>query len=308
MNGLRHALVSFAIIASLLSIIPINAAPVLAKNLQNDEDRTERFVTEANSQCPVRSPLRVAGQASIERFVALRACTNVIEGDRPLMPPVAPPRESQAPPEDPDRARSNQRNQVDAQPTEPKAEPGSSLRIVPKRDEKPSSQLSLALEQLALAAAVPSGEALFSLAPRSYKTGFDSAIAVAARRHAVDPLLLHAIIRQESNYRSKARSRAGAIGLMQITPGTGATLGFASTQLYDPGSNIDAGARLLRRLNARYRGNVDLMLAAYNAGEGAVARYGNRIPPYRETLDYVKKVKANYARLAGENGLAGLVR
>nr|WP_247712070.1 lytic transglycosylase domain-containing protein [Qipengyuania qiaonensis] len=147
---------------------------------------------------------------------------------------------------------------------------------------------------------------LTARAPRSYRTRYDNQIASAAQRHAIDPLLLHAIIRQESNYRSNARSHAGAIGLMQIMPGTGARFGTATTQLYDPVSNVDTGARLLRTLNARYRGNLDLMLAAYNAGEGAVARYGNRIPPFRETQDYVRKVKLHYSRLAAENGLAGL--
>ena len=86
---------------------------------------------------------------------------------------------------------------------------------------------------------------------------------------------------------------------MQIMPGTGARFGVARDALYDPATNIETGARLLKSLQKRYGKDFDLILAAYNAGEGAVARYGNQIPPYRETQDYVVKVMARYAALRG---------
>lgn len=148
-------------------------------------------------------------------------------------------------------------------------------------------------------------EAILALRPQSYTTPFDEKIALAARRHGVDPLLLHAVITQESRYRHRAVSHAGARGLMQVMPGTGRMLGVANADhLFDPDSNIDAGAKLLRQLWQRMDGNVDLVLAAYNAGEGAVRKHGMRVPPYRETRDYVVKVKAIYSKLAGESGLA----
>ena len=146
--------------------------------------------------------------------------------------------------------------------------------------------------------------AILALRPRSYATVFDETIANAARAHRVDPLLLHAVIKQESAYKPNATSHAGARGLMQVMPGTGRMLGVRNSQhLYNPNTNVNAGAKLLSQLWARFDGNIDLVLAAYNAGEGAVRKYGNAIPPYRETRNYVLKVKANYRKLAAESGL-----
>ena len=146
-------------------------------------------------------------------------------------------------------------------------------------------------------------EAILSLRPRSQRTQFDDAVTQVAHRHRIDPLLLHAVMLQESGYRPRIVSHAGAVGLMQIMPGTGALLGVQRQHLTVPMVNIDAGARLLRRLAEKYNNSFDLVLAAYNAGEGAVAKYGNRVPPYRETQDYVRRVMANYYRFAGEAGL-----
>lgn len=148
-------------------------------------------------------------------------------------------------------------------------------------------------------------EAVLALRPRSYSTSFDGKIAAAARTHRVDPLLLHAVIKQESGYRDRAVSHAGARGLMQVMPATGRSLGVNNPQhLFDSEVNINAGAKLLSQLWHNLGGNLDLVLAAYNAGEGAVRKYGMSVPPYRETRDYVSKVKANYRRLAGESGIA----
>ncbi len=148
-------------------------------------------------------------------------------------------------------------------------------------------------------------EAVLALSPQSYGTRFDAIIEQAARVHRVDPLLLHAVIKQESRYRDRAVSHAGARGLMQVMPGTGRDLGVRNPQhLFDPTTNINAGAKLLSRLWQTFDGDLELVLAAYNAGEGAVRKHGMKIPPYRETQDYVAKVKANYVSLAGENGIA----
>jgi len=117
----------------------------------------------------------------------------------------------------------------------------------------------------------------------------------ASRKHGLDPRLVGALVHVESAYQTQARSPKGALGLMQIMPATGARYGVGSTrELLDPATNIDVGARYLRDLNEMFDGRVDLVLAAYNAGEGAVKRYGNRIPPYRETQDYVRRILKLY--------------
>lgn len=118
-----------------------------------------------------------------------------------------------------------------------------------------------------------------------------AAAAKAAARHGVAPELVDAVIRQESGYRTDARSRAGAIGLMQLMPATARTLGVDPR---DPAANLDGGVAYLRAMLDRFGGQVDLALAAYNAGPAAVERYGG-VPPYRETQAYVA---AGLARLA----------
>lgn len=117
-------------------------------------------------------------------------------------------------------------------------------------------------------------------------------IEQVAAEHAVDAHLLHAIVTVESAYNPQARSHAGALGLMQVIPATGKR--FGASNLLDPLQNLRAGTAYLVWLNKRFNGNLELMLAAYNAGEGAVQRHGNRIPPYAETRQYVAKVTALY--------------
>ncbi|VVE47453.1 lytic transglycosylase domain-containing protein [Pandoraea terrigena] len=124
---------------------------------------------------------------------------------------------------------------------------------------------------------------------------FDALVRRAAQVASVDAALLHAIIDTESGYDPQAVSVRGAIGLMQVLPRTGERFGVR--RLEDPAENVRAGASYVRWLLSRFDGDLTLALAAYNAGEGAVLRYGRQIPPFPETQNYVRKVMAGYARL-----------
>ena len=117
-------------------------------------------------------------------------------------------------------------------------------------------------------------------------------IDVMAKRYQLPNYLLHAVITAESAYDSEAVSRAGAVGLMQLMPGTAKRYGVNNRR--NPYENISGGAQYLRDLLKLYNNNLKLVLAAYNAGEGAVKKYNNTIPPYKETQNYVKKVIAFY--------------
>ena len=133
------------------------------------------------------------------------------------------------------------------------------------------------------------GERVLSLAP---------ALSAVARESGIDPLLLHAIAHVESRHQAQAVSRAGARGVMQVMPVTAQRFGVVDPNaLFDATTNLRAAAAYLRTLSHRYGDDLRLVLAAYNAGEGAVDKAGRQVPPYPETQAYVRDVLALYRRL-----------
>jgi soluble lytic murein transglycosylase-like protein len=141
------------------------------------------------------------------------------------------------------------------------------------------------------------GNTEVSVLPTSTKTftpqEIDAAINQAALRHNVDPSLVRAVIKVESNFNPNAVSRKGAMGLMQLMPQTARQLNVSNP--FDPEQNVDAGVRHLKRLMESYGGDVRLTLAAYNAGSGAVARSAG-VPHFPETINYVNRISELYAR------------
>ncbi len=129
--------------------------------------------------------------------------------------------------------------------------------------------------------------------PTSGSESIDRLIFDAGAREGVDPRFIHAVIWQESKYKTDAESRAGAVGLMQLMPAAAERFGCADRN--DPASNIAAGTKYLRWLIKRFDGNVELALAGYNAGEGSVDKYDG-IPPYKETKNYVKVISERYGK------------
>jgi soluble lytic murein transglycosylase-like protein len=124
----------------------------------------------------------------------------------------------------------------------------------------------------------------------------DQIIVEAASRHGVEPLLLFSVMHQESAFNSQAVSPKGARGLMQLMPATAARFGVKN--VFDPEQNIHGAAQYLRFLLDLFEGDVSLALAGYNAGEGAVKKYGYTVPPYPETINYVRKIKRRYTNLS----------
>jgi soluble lytic murein transglycosylase-like protein len=131
-------------------------------------------------------------------------------------------------------------------------------------------------------------------ADRPSRHAYRDVIKNAGQQAGVEPALLHAVITVESGYNARAVSKRGASGLMQLMPETAKRYGVHD--IFDPAANVRAGARYLADLLAMFDNDLKLALAAYNAGEAAVIRFGKRIPPYRETTEYVPKVFEAYRR------------
>ncbi|MEZ5429525.1 MAG: lytic transglycosylase domain-containing protein [Pyrinomonadaceae bacterium] len=134
----------------------------------------------------------------------------------------------------------------------------------------------------------------------------DGFIIDSCRRYNIDPLLIYSQMHQESGFKPKARSYKGASGLMQLMPATARRFGV--TDIYDPKQNIDAGVKYMRWLLDTFNGDVVLALAGYNAGEGAVMKYGWQVPPYRETREYVRRIASRYSSIGNPTNLAKSVR
>ena len=273
--------------------------------------------------CPIEAPVRVGSASTLAGFEVLAACTpaDVIVAPATSMPMPAfdnvrvqvispsPTSEARVLP-----AMERRRGR------EPKAAPvpgGAVVQLVRLDSGTRVVRLAPAVQLPELP--VPTTDFVegqdpidrgvafaMGLRPRSYSSPYDGIIDAAAQRHGLNPLFVHAVIHQESRYRPNAISVAGARGLMQLMPGTAAMMGVRDVnQLWDPGTNVEAGARLLSRLVQRFPGRTDLVLAAYNAGEGAVTRYGYTVPPYAETRGYVARVQQHYQQLLAENRSSG---
>ncbi|MBI2819336.1 MAG: lytic transglycosylase domain-containing protein [Acidobacteria bacterium] len=176
------------------------------------------------------------------------------------------------------------------------SEPRTSAPAPASTDSASSRKVLASTSRVAMAAATRSAVPSAS-GPVAGKTAvsssqdLDAMIVQAAARHQIDPDLVRAIIRVESNFDPYAVSPAGARGLMQLIPSTAQRFGVANP--FDPRANIDGGIRYLKHLLGMYQGNLQLTLAAYNAGENSVARFRG-VPAYRETQNYIRKIGALY--------------
>lgn len=131
------------------------------------------------------------------------------------------------------------------------------------------------------------------------KQKFDEMISSTASRYGIDPHLVKAIVKAESDYDQTAVSKKGAKGLMQLMPETASRMGVKD--IHDPADNVEGGIKYLSKLLKMFDWQVPLAVAAYNAGEGAVVKYGNRVPPYNETQTYVKRVLHYYSLYKGSD-------
>ncbi len=162
----------------------------------------------------------------------------------------------------------------------------------------PSAATSARPATASPSSAAPSLPMAAGTALEGFSTGDSNAdrfIVDSSNRYGVDPLLIYSIMHRESSFKRFATSNKGARGLMQLIPATAARLGVRD--IYDPQQNIEGGVKYVRFLLDMFDGDVRLALAGYNAGEGAVLKYGRSVPPYRETQEYVRRISERYALL-----------
>lgn len=148
--------------------------------------------------------------------------------------------------------------------------------------------------------AVAAGLPQYTLPTEEMIRRYSAIVESVSRTHGVESALVHAVISAESGYNASAISRAGARGIMQLMPDTARRFGVEN--IMDPTQNIHGGVKYLRELLTMFNGNKELALAAYNAGENAVIRAGNRIPNYTETVNYVPKVLGFYRKFQTRAG------
>lgn len=169
-----------------------------------------------------------------------------------------------------------------------------------------AAQLATATAPTAAPAATTASAGLMSVGASELgpDVPYGAEITAAAKKHGIDPALLAGLVKQESGFNPTAGSPAGARGLTQLMPGTAAGLGV--TDVLDPIQNLDGGAKYLRQQLDAFGGDVTRALAAYNAGPGAVQRYGG-VPPYAETQNYVRIVQANAAQYRAAGGTPSIL-
>ncbi len=158
------------------------------------------------------------------------------------------------------------------------------------KTQNPTNTLNNALRELQEIKISESGE-VTPTQPTSNNPQVLNMISHISRKHGIDENLIKAIIKQESGFNPRAKSKAGAMGLMQLMPATAASLGVKDP--FNPVQNVEGGVKYLKSMLNKYNGNVILALAAYNAGPGAVDKYDG-VPPYAETQNYVKNILSNY--------------
>ncbi len=189
----------------------------------------------------------------------------------------------------------------------PSAGPAAAAHVARQLDlyDRPSAMLPALPAPQPARLAPSAAPAVASVAARRADPSRQRALALSpqvqrvAQAYDIDPLLLHAIAHVESRHNPQAVSHAGGLGLMQVMPATARRFGVGDprSELLDPATSLEVGSAYLKTLQARFGNNLALVLAAYNAGEGAVEKHGRTVPPYRETRGYVQDVLAQYRAL-----------